>query len=95
VVHRAFAKAASLLLDRTLYYMTRRLRSTVINTFAGICIGPADAFCVSGIVLHLLQRCLFAIYYVIRLLLRKHAAKVDCAAGASCLPHYGNVSELC
>jgi hypothetical protein len=35
VVRRAFAKAASLLLDRTLYYMNRRFWATVTNTFAG------------------------------------------------------------
>jgi hypothetical protein len=38
VVHRAFAKAASLLPDRTLYYMNRRSWTTVTNTFAGHCI---------------------------------------------------------
>jgi ribosomal protein S2 len=47
VVHRAFAKAASLLPDRTLYYMNRRfLGGTVTNTFAGHCIkcrSPPDA----------------------------------------------------
>jgi hypothetical protein len=46
VVHRAFAKAASLLPDRTLYYMNRRSWTTVTNTFAGHCIkcrSPPDA----------------------------------------------------
>jgi hypothetical protein len=53
VVHRAFAKAASLLLDPTLYYMIRPSSVfTVINTFAGLESGlesPADAcFCGSA-----------------------------------------------
>lgn len=51
MVHRAFAKAASLLLDRTLYYMNRRLWVTVSNTFAGLWLrlwNPADASRVSG-----------------------------------------------
>jgi hypothetical protein len=37
VVHRAFAKAASLLPDRTLYYINRRLRFTVTNNFSVLC----------------------------------------------------------
>jgi hypothetical protein len=47
VIHRAFAKAASLLLDRTLYYMNRRFfGTTVTNTFVDQCIksrSPPDA----------------------------------------------------